>query len=211
MGLLLDELKASVIAFDNDKVEELTRQGLDQGISVKKILYDGLIAALETVGERFERQEMFIPEMLRAAEAMQKGLNIIRPLFEESNIETLGTVVIGTVEGDLHDIGKSMVGMTLESSGFKVVDLGVSVSPEKFVKSAKDEDAKLVGMSALLSTTMGAMQTTIHAIRSAGLNVKTLIGGAPITQQYADSIGADGFAPDMFLAVKKTKELLHVS
>jgi len=205
---LLDELKVSVIAGDCDKIDKLTRQGLEQGIKVETILNEGLIAAMDTVGLRFERGELFIPEMLRAAGAMQRGLNVLRPLFKESDIQPLGTIVIGTVEGDLHDIGKSMVGMILESAGFKVVDLGVNVSPEKFVRSAKEENAQLVGLSALLTTTVGKMQTTIKVFERAGLKVKILVGGAPVTQQYADSIGADGYAPDAFLAVKKAKELL---
>jgi len=208
---LLDELNTSVMEGDRDKVEELTRQALDQGVEVKTILSDGLIAAMDVVGQRFESGEMFIPEMIVAGEAMTRGLNILRPLFKESGIKPQGTVVIGTVQGDMHAIGKSLASMMMEGAGFRVIDLGVNVSPEQFVKSVKEEDAQLVGMSALLTTTMPAMKATIEALKEAGLldKVKTLIGGAPVTQEYADKIGADGYAPEAATGVQKVKELLQ--
>jgi len=208
---LLDEMNTSIIEGDGDKVEELTRQALDQGVEVKTILSDGLIATMDVVGQRFQSGELFIPEMLIAGEAMTRGLNVLRPLFKESGIKPQGTVVIGTVEGDRHDIGKSLASMMMEGAGFKMIDLGVDVSPEQFVKSAKEEEAQLVGMSALLTTTMPSMKATIDALKEAGLidKVKTLIGGAPVTQEYANKIGADGYAPDAALAVKKAKELVQ--
>ena len=154
---LLPELNTSVVEGNADRVEELTRQALDQGIEVKKILEEGLIAAMDVVGERFEKEELFIPEMLLAAEAMTRGLDLLRPLFAESGIKPQGTVVIGTVEGDRHDIGKSLVSMMMRGAGFKMIDLGVDVSPEQFVKAVKEEGAHLVGLSALLTTTLPSM------------------------------------------------------
>jgi len=208
---ILDEMNTSVIEGDRDKVEELTRQALDQGVEVKTILSQGLIAPMDVVGQRFESGELFIPEMIVAGEAMARGLNVLRPLFKESGIKPQGTVVIGTVEGDRHSIGKSLVSMMLEGAGLKITDLGEDVSPEQFVNSVKQEEAQLVGMSALLTTTMPAMKATIEALKEAGLldKVKTLIGGAPVTQEYADKIGADGYAPDAATGVKKAKELLQ--
>jgi len=208
---ILDEMNTSVIEGDRDKIEELTRQALDQGVEVKTILSQGLIAPMDVVGQRFESGELFIPEMIVAGEAMARGLNILRPLFKESGIKPQGTVVIGTVEGDRHSIGKSLVSMMMEGAGFKITDLGEDVSPEQFVKSVKQEEAQLVGMSALLTTTMPAMKATIEALKEAGLldKVKTLIGGAPVTQEYADKIGADGYAPDAATGVKKAKELVQ--
>lgn len=209
---LLPELNTSVVEGNADRVEELTRQALDQGIEVKKILEEGLIAAMDVVGERFEKEELFIPEMLLAAEAMTRGLDLLRPLFAESGIKPQGTVVIGTVEGDRHDIGKSLVSMMMRGAGFKMIDLGVNVSPEQFVKAVKEEGAHLVGMSALLTTTLPSMKATVEALKEAGLldKVKTLIGGAPVTQEYADKIGAAGYAPDAATAVKKARELVQV-
>ena len=208
---LLEEMNISVIEGKRDKVEELTRQALAQRIEVKTILNQGLIAPMDIVGQRFESGELFIPEMIVAAEAMTRGLNVLRPLFKESGIKPQGTVLIGTVAGDRHSIGKSLVAMMMEGAGFKIIDLGVDISPEQFVKSVKEEEAQLVGMSALLTTTMPSMKATIEALKEAGLldKVKTLIGGAPVTQEYADKIGADGYAPDAATGVKKAKELVQ--
>ncbi len=208
---LLSEINRSIMEGGGDRVEELTRQALDQGVEVKTILNEGLIAAMDVVGQCFESGELFIPEMLIAAEAMTRGLNVLRPLFTESGIKPQGTVVIGTVKGDVHDIGKSLASMMMGGAGFKMIDLGVDVAPEQFVKSVKEEGAQLVGMSALLTTTMPSMKATIEALEEAGLQnkVKTLIGGAPVTQEYADKIGADGYAADAAGAVKKAKELVQ--
>jgi 5-methyltetrahydrofolate--homocysteine methyltransferase len=207
---LLDEMNISVIEGNPDKVNELVRQALDQEVEVKTILNEGLIAAMDVVGRRFESGELFIPEMLMAGETMTRGLEILRPLLKESGVKPQGIVVIGTVAGDMHSVGKSLVSMMMEGAGFKIIDLGVDVSPEQFVKSVKEEDAQLVGMSALLTTTMPSMKATIEALKEAGLldKVKTLIGGAPVTQEYADKIGADGYAPDAITAVNKAREFL---
>lgn len=208
---LLDDINRSVIEGSDDKVEELTRQAVDQGIKVKTILNEGLIAAMDVVGQRFECGELFIPEMLTAAEAMQRGINVLRPLFGESGIEPQAVAIIGTVQGDSHDLGKTLVSMMMEGAGFKMVDLGVDVTSEQFVKSAKEEKAQLVCMSALLTTTMPSMKATLEALEEAELRgkVKALIGGAPVTQEYADEIGADGYAPDAISAVKKASELVQ--
>jgi len=208
---ILDEMNTSVTEGNRDKVEELTRQALKQGIEVSTILSQGLIAPMDVVGQRFESGELFIPEMIIAGEAMTRGLNVLRPLFKESGIKPQGTMVIGTVRGDMHSIGKSLASMMIEGAGFEMVDLGVDVSPERFVKSVKEEGAQLVGMSSLLTTTMPSMKATIEALKEAGLlgKVKTLIGGAPVTQEYADKIGADGYAPDAATGVKKAKELVQ--
>jgi len=207
----LAELRTSAVEGNADRVEELTRKALDKGIEVQEILNEGLIAAMDAVGERFENEELFIPEMFLAAEAMNRGLEILRPLFVEKGIKPQGTLVIGTVEGDRHDLGKRLVAMMMVSAGFKVIDLGVDVSPEKFVEAVKRETAQLVGMSALLTTTLPAMKATIEMLKEAGLSdkVKTLIGGVPVTQGYADEIGADGYAPDAATGVKKAKELVQ--
>jgi len=162
---ILDEMNTSVIEGNRDKVEELTRKALDQGAEVETILTQGLIAPMDVVGQRFEAGDLFIPEMIVAGEAMARGLNILRPLFKESGIKPQGTVIMGTVEGDRHSIGKSLVSMMLEGAGFKVIDLGEDVKPDQFVNSVKQEEAQLVGMSALLTTTMPAMKATNPGIR----------------------------------------------
>jgi len=207
---ILDEMNTSVIEGNRDKVEELTRKALDQKVEVETILTQGLIAPMDVVGQRFEAGDLFIPEMIVAGEAMARGLNILRPLFKESGIKPQGTVIMGTVEGDRHSIGKSLVSMMLEGAGFKVINLGEDVKPDQFVNSVKQEEAQLVGMSALLTTTMPAMKTTIEALKEAGLldKVKIMIGGAPVTQEFADKIGADGYAHDAATGVKKAKELV---
>ena len=208
---LLDKINRSVMEGSGDSVEELTRQALDQAVEVKTILNEGLVAAMDVVGQRFESGELFIPEMLIAALAMTRGLDVLRPLFAESGIKSRGTVIIGTVKDDIHSIGKSLVSMMAEGAGFKMIDLGVDVAPEQFVRSVKEEGAQLVSMSALLTTTMPSMKATIEALEKAGLQnkVKTLIGGAPVTEEYADKIGADGYAADAAGAVRKAKELVQ--
>ena len=208
---LLDKINRSVMEGSGDSVEELTRQALDQAVEVKTILNEGLVAAMDVVGQRFESGELFIPEMLIAALAMTRGLDVLRPLFAESGIKSRGTIIIGTVKDDIHSIGKSLVSMMAEGAGFKMIDLGVDVAPEQFVRSVKEEGAQLVSMSALLTTTMPSMKATIEALEKDGLQhkVKTLIGGAPVTEEYADKIGADGYAADAAGAVRKAKELVQ--
>jgi len=195
------------------KVKEVAQQAVEQGVSPGEIITQYLIPAMAEVGDRFERNEYYVPELLIAARAMQGAMAILRPLLVEGEVTAAGTVIIGTVKGDLHDIGKNLVAMMLEGAGFEIVDLGVDVAPDKFVTAIVEHQAQLVALSALLTTTMPSMRTTIEAIRSAGLRdrVAVLIGGAPVTQRYAAEIGADGYAPDANSAVRKAKELLHVA
>lgn len=184
---------------------------LDAGLAPGMILSEGMIAAMTEVGKRFEDGEYFVPEMLISARAMQAGLNLLKPHLVGADVKPAGKIVIGTVKGDLHDIGKNLVGLMLEGAGFEIIDLGVDVSPEKFVETIAAEHADIVALSALLTTTMLNMQTTVEAIQQAGLRdkVKVMIGGAPITQDYANQIGADGFSPDASRAVTMAKSLLQ--
>lgn len=205
----LKKIAENLIQGKAAEVEKLTRQAIEEKIEVKKILNEGMIAGMSVVGDKFKNGEFYVPEVLVAARAMHSGMNILKPLLTETGVEPIGTVVMGTVRGDLHDIGKKLVAMMLEGAGFKIVDLGTDVEPEKFVNAAKTEGAQLIGMSALLTTTMVAMKETIDEMKKAGLSgVKTMVGGAPITQAYAEEIGADGYAPNASLAVEKAKELL---
>jgi 5-methyltetrahydrofolate--homocysteine methyltransferase len=192
------------------KVKELTQQALDEGVAPSEIITKYLIPAMSEVGDRFERNEFYVPELLIAARAMQGGLAILKPLLADTDLKPTGKVVIGTVKGDLHDIGKNLVSMMLQGAGFEIVDLGVDVSPDKFIAAVKDSKAQVIALSALLTTTMPSMKTTIDALKAAGLRdeVKVVIGGAPLTQRYADEIGADGYAPDAASAVDKARELL---
>ncbi len=212
---LVERIKEGVIKGDlgvETKVADLVSEGLTEGLSVGTILKDGLIAGMSVIGALFKNNEIYVPEVLIAARAMKSGMAIVRPLLVENKIEPLGTIVIGTAKGDLHDIGKNLVGMMLEGAGFNVIDAGIDVSPEKFIELAKENNADVIGMSALLTTTMPGMQTTVEVIRGSELadKVKTIIGGAPVTQRYADEIGAGGFAPDAASAVDKMKELLGI-
>lgn len=187
------------------------QSALDAGLEPGLILSEGMIAAMKEVGKRFEDGEYFVPEMLISARAMQTGLNLLKPHLVGTDIKPVGKIVIGTVKGDLHDIGKNLVGLMLEGAGFEVIDLGVDVSPEKFAETAASEQAQIVCLSALLTTTMPNMETTIEAIKKAGLRdkVKVMIGGAPITQDYANQIGADGFSQDASRAVTLAKSLIE--
>jgi 5-methyltetrahydrofolate--homocysteine methyltransferase len=190
-------------------VESGVQEALDSGVSPEEILNKALIAAMDDVGQRFEAGDLFVPEMLIAARAMQAGLNLLKPSLVEEGIETAGTVAVGTVKGDLHDIGKNLVGMMLEGAGFEVIDLGADVDPAKFAEAVKN-GAKVVGMSALLTTTMEGMKDVIDAIEDINMRakVKVIIGGAPVTADYAEEIGADGYASDASSAVTKVRELL---
>ena len=183
-----------------------------EGIAPETILKDGLISAMGEVGRLFEENEYFVPEMLVSARAMQSGLALLKPHLADAGAISAGTVVIGTVKGDLHDIGKNLVAMMLEGAGFKVINLGRDVAPEKFVAAVQEHSAHIVGISALMTTTMPAMKRTIDALEKAGLRdrVKVMIGGAPVNQAYADEIGADGYAKDSTIAVVRAKELLGV-
>jgi len=203
---VLDELQQAIISGNRDKAKELTQKALDEGVEARTIVVEGIAAAMEVVGEKFRANEFFVPELLIAQRAMKASLS----MMSEEAVDHIGTVVIGTVKGDLHDIGKNLVAAMLEGAGFKVVDLKVDVSPEQFVAAASENSADLIAMSALLTTTMGSMRDTVAALGDAGLRdkVKVIVGGAPLTQSYADEIKADGYAPDAASAVEKAKQLL---
>ncbi|MDI6696087.1 MAG: corrinoid protein [Anaerolineales bacterium] len=204
------ELQSFVIEGDKAGVEKAVQQALADGIPADKILNDGLIEAMNEVGLRFENGDFFVPEMLIAARAMQAGLALLKPYLVQGGIQARGKVVIGTVKGDLHDIGKNLVAMMLEGAGFEVVDLGTDVSPEKYVQAVKDHQANIVGMSALLTTTMSNMKMVINSLEQAGLRsyVKVMVGGAPVTDTFAREIGADGYAPDASRAVALAKSFV---
>lgn len=189
-----------------------TQQAIDAGTSVQDILDKGLIATMDEVGENFSKGTIFVPQMLRSAKTMQECMKLLQPLFQEGNVAVKGKVLIGTVKGDLHDIGKNLVSMMLEGAGFTLVDLGVDVPPEKFVQKIQEVEPDIVAMSALLSTTMPSMPLTIEAMQQANIRdkVKVMIGGAPVTQKYADEIKADAYASDAGSAVNKAKEILGV-
>ena len=206
----LKEIADSLIKGKAPEVKELVKKALDEGVGVEKILNEALVAGMDVVGKKFQANEFYVPEMLIAARAMKAGMEIIRPILVQEDIKSQGTVVLGTAKGDLHDIGKNLVGMMLEGAGFEVIDMGVDVAPEKFVQTAKEKEAHLIGLSALLTTTMVGMKDVIKALKEANLDdkVKVMIGGAPLTREYADEIGANGYAPDAASAVDKAKELL---
>ena len=205
-----EDLIKSVIEGEESKTVEFVHLALNGNISAKEILDDGLIKAINIVGEKFTKGELFVPDVLWAAQAMNAGIEILRPLFGKSEVQPLARVVIGTVAGDIHEIGKNLVAMMVEANGFDVIDLGVDVSPERLVEAVRKNDAKLCMMSALLTTTMPAMKKTIEALRAAGLGgkVKTVVGGAPVTKQFAAEIGADGYSPDAPGAVAVVKRLM---
>jgi 5-methyltetrahydrofolate--homocysteine methyltransferase len=204
----LNALAEALIRGDRKTVAEQTNLAIDEGVAPKSILEEGLIAGMSVIGERFKNNEVYVPEVLIAARAMKAAMEILEPKLIEAGVKPIGTVVLGTVKGDLHDIGKNLVGMMLTGGGLKVVDAGIDVSPEKFVEIAKAENAQLCAMSALLTTTMPQMAEIVKAMKDSGLNVKTMIGGAPVTQSYADEIGADGFSADAASAVDLAKALL---
>ena len=210
MSELLGKMAESLIAGNIDEVVNMTKEALDAGTAPADILDQGLLAGMDVVGQRFKAEEMFIPEVLRCAKCMHGAMEILRPLLAETGAESIGTLIIGTVKGDLHDIGKNLVGMMFEGAGFNVVDLGIDKEPQVFVDAIKEHDARLIGMSALLTTTMPKMVETINAIKEAGVRdqVKILIGGAPITAAFAEEIGADGYASNAASAVEKGKELI---
>jgi len=206
----LKELAEAIISGNRDKSRALTEQALAEKVNPGKIINEGLIAGMSVVGAKFKANEFYVPEVLIAARAMHASLDLLRPLIAEHGIEPVGRVAIGTVKGDLHDIGKNLVAMMLEGAGYEVNDLGVDVKPEVFIEAVKDKRAQVIALSALLTTTMPAMADTIKALEQAGVRnkVKVMIGGAPVTQSYADEIKADGYAPDAASAVDKAKELL---
>ena len=212
MEELYGRISAGVISGDAASIKELTQQALDEGASSIDILQKGLVPGMDHVGAEFRKGEMYVPEVLLSARAMHGAMNIIRPLLAETGAELSGLIVLGTVKGDLHDIGKNLVGMMLEGAGFEVIDLGVNVEPAKFVEAIRDSKPNVIAMSALLTTTMHAMQETINAIKEAGVRdqVKIMVGGAPLTADFAEKIGADGFASNASAATEKAKQLIGI-
>jgi 5-methyltetrahydrofolate--homocysteine methyltransferase len=209
MEELLEKMANALIAGNQDEVIELTQKALDKGAEAKEILDKGLLSGMDVVGKRFKAGDLFIPEVLLCARCMHGAMDILKPLLSESDASGVGTYVIGTVEGDLHDIGKNLVSMMLQGAGFKVVDLGTNVTAAQYVDAVKKHKPKIIGMSALLTTTMPKMEETIQALREAGIRdqVKIMAGGAPVTQDFVDKIGADAYGANAALAVEKAKEL----
>ena len=205
----LKALSDSIIKGDQKTAVDVTKAALDEGMAPGTILAEGLIAGMNVIGVRFKANEVYIPEVLISARAMKMAMEILEPKLAEAGVKPVGTAMVGTVQGDLHDIGKNLVVMMLKGAGFKVTDVGVDVASDAFVEKAKECGAQVVGLSALLTTTMPAMEKTIQAIKDSGLAVKTMIGGAPVTQAYADKIGADGYAADAASAVDTAKSLLN--
>ncbi len=209
---VLNEMAQKLIKGDADGVKTLTQQALSQEISAVDILNKGLVSGMNVVGDKFKNNEFFIPEVLIAARAMKAGMEIIRPMLVEAKVKSRGRVIMGTVRGDLHDIGKNIVAMMLEGAGFDVVNLGADMTIEKIMEQMKEDPADVVGLSALLTTTMVYMKDVVDALNEAGMKdkVKVIVGGAPITQAYADEIGADGYAPDAASSVDLVKGLLNI-
>ncbi|GAB4256884.1 cobalamin B12-binding domain-containing protein [Thermincola ferriacetica] len=206
----LESVAQSVIAGQEAQVKEQVKALVDAGTDPLQIINEGLIAGMNVVGARFKAGDMFVPEVLMCAKAMAAGVEIVKPLIADNDVQSKGKVVLGTVKGDLHDIGKNLVAMMMESGGLEVINLGIDVSPEKFADAVREHEPQIVAMSALLTTTMPAMKETIEYLEQAGLRdkVKVIVGGAPITKDFADSIGADGFAPDAASATDLCKELI---
>jgi 5-methyltetrahydrofolate--homocysteine methyltransferase len=204
----LAKIADGVVKADVDTVTEMVQQAIDEGQGVQKILDEGLIAGMSAVGDKFESGEFFLPEMIIASKTMKEGLALLRPLLQQAEVKSAGVVVLGTAKGDIHDIGKGIVGTMLEGGGFMVTDIGVDIDPEMFVEAAKEKKADIVGVSALLTTTMVGMKDVIDSVREAGIKAKVMIGGASITTEYADEIGADGYAPDAPAAVREAAGLV---
>jgi len=212
MSEILEQISTAIIEGDLDEITDLTEDALDDGLSAEEILNSGLMAGMDYVGVEFKAGNMFVPEVLRSARAMQNSMDIIRPLLIESGVAMVGKVVLGTVKGDLHDIGKNLVAMMCEGAGFEVHDIGKDIAPEAFVEAVKEYEPNVLGMSALLTTTMRAMGHTINALEEAGVRdrIKVMIGGAPVTQAFADEIGADGYASNAAGAAELAKRFLSV-
>ncbi len=205
--MAIKDIYQAVLDFEEESIAGLIEKELAAGADVSKVLQEGLISAMDAVGKSFSEGELFVPEMLMAAQTMKAGLEILKPKLGGEGSSSAGVIVIGTVKGDLHDIGKNLVGMMLEGGGFEVYDLGVDVEPKTFVEAVKQHKAKIVGLSALLTTTMPAMEETVGALKEAGLDAKIMIGGAPVTQAYADKIGANGYSEDAPSAVELARKL----
>jgi 5-methyltetrahydrofolate--homocysteine methyltransferase len=210
MSEILEQISTAVIEGDLDEIEDLTEDALDDDISAENILNKGLMPGMDYVGVEFKAGNMFVPEVLRSARTMQASMDILNPLLAEAGTKMMGKVLLGTVKGDLHDIGKNLVGMMCEGAGFKVKDIGKDVAPEAFVDAVKEFEPDVLGMSALLTTTMRAMESTIKVLEEAGVRdkVKVMIGGAPVTQAFSDQIGADGYASNAAAAAELAKEFV---
>ncbi len=206
----IKDMFEAVLAFKANRVVELVKEEVAGGTEISSILNDGLISAMDEVGRRFATGEIFVPEMLRSAKAMKAGLEVLKPFLSSSDAQSTGTVIIGTVKGDLHDIGKNLVAMMLEGAGFEVVDIGFNVETEVFLQTAEEKNADIICLSALLTTTMPAMEAVVAAVREKGLKYKSMVGGAPVTEAFAQEIGADGYAVDAAGAVKIARELVSV-
>ncbi len=206
---VLNEISENLMKGKANDVKTLVQKAIDEKLTPADILNNGLLKGMGIIGERFKKNEVYVPEVLIAARAMKAGMELLKPLLVEAGVEPIGTVVMGTVKGDLHDIGKNLVCMMLEGAGFKVVDAGINVEPEKMVELAKENDATLIGASALLTTTMTSMKAVVDALKAADMagKIKVMIGGAPVTQAFADEIGADGYAPDAASAADLAKKL----
>ena len=207
---ILQKISEELQKGNYQEVPKLVQQALDAKIPPAKILSDGLVAGMDIVGDKFRRDELFMPEVLISAKAMQAGMDILRPKLIEAGVKLAGKIVVGTVKGDLHDIGKNLVGMLMEGAGFQVIDLGIDVSSEKFVEAVKSHKSNILGLSALLTTTMPKLKEVIESLVEAGVrkSVKVMVGGAPVTEKFAKDIGADGYAPDAASAVEKARELV---
>jgi len=213
MSEILSQISTAVIEGNKDDIVDLTEDALDEGLDAKTILDNGLMPGMDHVGVEFRAGNMFVPEVLRSARAMQASMDVLKPLLAEAGAEMTGKVVLGTVRGDMHDIGKNLVAMMCEGAGFEVQDLGKDVSPDAFVQAVKDFAPDIIGMSALLTTTMRVMEQTIKALEEAGVReqVKVMVGGAPVTQSFADQIGADGYASNAAAAVEMAKQFVNAA
>lgn len=209
MSEILEVISSAIIKGKKDEIRELTQDALNGGSSAQDILYKGLMPGMDYVSVQFKAGDMFVPEVMRSARTMNNSMDILKPLLAETGVQMIGKILLGTVKGDLHDIGKNLVGMMCKGAGFDVTDLGINVEPETFVEAVKESKADIVGMSALLTTTMQSMGNTIKALEEAGVRdqVKIMIGGAPVNQSFADKIGADGYAPDAAMAADVAKKL----
>ena len=207
---VLEQIAENLMKGKANEVKTLVQQALDEKTDPAKLLNNGLLAGMSVIGERFKKNEVYVPEVLIAARAMKAGMAVLQPVLSSAGVEPVGTAVLGTVKGDLHDIGKNLVCMMLEGAGFKVVDIGIDVEPEKFVAAAVESGAKIVGVSALLTTTMTNMKAVVDAMKASAVadKAKVMIGGAPVTQAFCDEIGADGYAPDAASAADLAKQLL---
>lgn len=207
---VLEEIKKGIISYKPNVVSEGCKKALEEGIEAEKILSDGLIAGMMVIGDKFKNNEIFVPEVLIASKATHAGMDVLKPILSESDIEPIGKVALGTVKEDLHDIGKNLVGMMLEGNGFEVIDLGIDVAPEKFVEAIKEHNVDIVAMSSLITSTLDNLVETIRTIEEAGLRdkVKIMVGGAPVTEEYAKKIGADGYGKDATAAAENARLLL---